>query len=71
MGGGPMRNRHLYDVHCKVVTDLTFLTKDHITALDGDFPEFKLQVQRLAAKRAQRFGTHTAQHSVRCRPWLT
>lgn len=64
MGGGPLRNRHVYDVHCAVVTDMTFLTKDHIMALDGDFPEFKLQVQKLAAKRAQRFGTYPAHQSV-------
>lgn len=57
MGGGSQRNRHLYDVHCVVSTDMTFLTKDHISELDEGFPEFKLQVQRLAAKRAQRFGT--------------
>ena len=43
----------MYDVHCVVVTDMTFLKKDDIMALDGDFPEFKVQVQKLAAKRAQ------------------
>lgn len=66
MGGGRLRNRHVYDVHCVVVTDMTFLKKESIMALDGDFPEFKMQVQKLAAKRAQRFGTYTsaAQHPL-------
>ena len=63
MGGGPLRKMHVYDVHCAVVTDLTFLTAENLRELDGDFPAFKTQVQKLAAKRAQRFGTLCTLHS--------
>ena len=61
----------MYDVHCTVVTDMTFLKKDDIVALDGDFPEFKVQVQKLAAKRALRFGTWPVQSIVSVQRSLT
>ena len=64
MGGGTTHNKHVYDVHCAVITDLTFLTRKHLLELDKDYPAFKLQVRKLAAKRAQRFGINLSSTSL-------
>lgn len=56
MGGGELRNKHVYDVRCQADSDLTFLTRVQMLELERDYPVFKAQVRRLAAKRAARFG---------------
>ena len=56
MGGGPLRNKHVYDVTCTSDSDLTFLLGSQMTELERDYPVFKSQVRTLAAKRAERFG---------------
>jgi Ca2+-binding EF-hand superfamily protein len=56
MGGGGLRNKHVYDVKCQADSDLTFLTRAQMAELERDYPVFKSQVRRLAAKRAERFG---------------
>ena len=56
MGGGPLRNKHVYDVTCTSDSDLTFLLRSQMTELERDYPVFKSQVRTLAAKRAERFG---------------
>ena len=56
MGGGDLRNKHVYDVQCQADSDLTFLTRGQLLELERDYPVFKAQIRRLAAKRAERFG---------------
>jgi len=64
MGGGELRNKHLYDVICTVESDLTFLTKSEMAELERDYPVFKAQVRKLAAKRAERFGIQLKRTTV-------
>ena len=56
LGHGRLRHQHVYTVTAVVESDLTFLTRKDMDALEHDYPVFKAQVRKLATKRARRFG---------------
>ena len=56
LGGGPLRNRHIYSAEAESETDLTFLTSTDLDEMERDYPELKKKIRRLASQRAERFG---------------
>lgn len=68
MGGGNIRNMHVYSVTASVESDLTFLQRDVLEGLEHDHPAFKAQVRKLAAKRATRFGVDIKRATVNHAP---